>query len=289
MKKENSKATSCRPLLADLVLPVASEHRPQLDLALQKAIKSKRRIPFEMESLFKGSFFYCLKYAKAINSRIPEFLEKSLLETDTEDRIVVQSIIAYSKITKLPTDLKNLFFSIIKKQMKSKNKEIRSWALNRLYTFSTQSEIPFDMEKMILKNAKLAFKYCILKNKRIPENEEEVFKKFELSDSIEYTLHFFKGRLPLNLENTLIGDVHKCQAYASEIVCGKLPEKLHNFMLLNFEDLKEKHSTKQYFKLIKKSHKYTMNVLSDFHGEMKIKEVLKLLGDNEYNIKSNMH
>lgn len=264
------------------------------DFALKKAKRLNKKLPEEVEKLFEGSFFYCIKYAKILKSRVSDSLESSLAEElkkeNIEYRIAINSIITYSKFAKkISFDLENSFFELIKKIYNSQKDRLdpsNAWLANRLIAYASETEkaLPEDLEKIIWQHKDSAFSYITLFNKKVPsEWEEEVFNSFEPDEIIHYAISFFQGRLPENLEFLLLNDMEKCYVYSKEICFGKLPEKMHNALLLkSFEDFKEKEIFRLYMKLIKRSHNYTINVLSGFDKQTTIEDVLKSLGKMHY-------
>lgn len=97
------------------------------------------------------------------------------------------------------------------------------------YACRINSRLPEHFEREIKKDSQLSFNYVL-------NVIQEPFPEFEDSISqiptnlVVYAKEVVKGRLSEKLESCLIGDPYSCFEYSWQILDGRLPETLHNFM-----------------------------------------------------------
>jgi hypothetical protein len=247
--------------------------------ALRRASK-KGKLPEDVEKVF-NNLDYCFSYAKILNARLPSHLEEVVfnLLKETPDRLIANWLINYSRIVKkLPQKFENLFFKIVK--------ENKDWGADRVLSYFSNCQEPFPEEiENILWQSDSAYTYAIICKKRIPQKyEKERFENFLEHEIINYSLIIFKGRLPENLEALLAEDIRSAVYYAKKIMFGKLPDNVHNALLLkSFENnYHDKTILESYLKFIKESHNYTINALSGFDKTKTVEEVLHYLGKVDY-------
>lgn len=67
--------------------------------------------------------------------------------------------------------------------------------------------------------------------------------------AVLYSINKIKGRLPEDLEAGLASDPEACLLYAERVVGGRLPDHLHNALLLGAWDGADKEAVAEYVRL----------------------------------------
>jgi len=84
--------------------------------------------------------------------------------------------------------------------------------------------------------------------KRIPEIEKTIITNAFYS--LNYAQKIIKGRW-IEAENIIMTDPYHCFLYAKDVIKGKLPEKMHNMMILHGIENPNNPFVKGYFEFIK--------------------------------------
>lgn len=252
--------------------------------ALRRANR-KGKLPDEAESLFIGDPEFCFGYARALNSRLPEPLENSLIEElDDEkkyaDRTVANWIISYKQYS---PDIHPKLEKILLKRLKGHMGNRYDWATERALKYASLCEnVPAVLEKELWANEHGAIRYVMQSGKRIPESlEAGIFSKFDDEDVVIYAKKIFKGRLPDNLENLLANMPDAALNYAKEVMLGRLPEQVHTAMVMkSFENNREVGSTvSDYLDFVKMTYNYVRSTLANFDKKDTVGDVLKSIGE----------
>jgi hypothetical protein len=251
--------------------------------ALRRAVK-KGKLPDDVETLFLGDSNACLSYAKALNSRLPAKLEKSveaLLKdaSGCSDRNAVNWIVSYRHYS---TDISPGMEKTLVKRIKNYVSSRYDWGLEKALKYASLcAKVPPELERAMWASPHSAFRYAMQSGMRIPADlEAETISKFDEDEVIAYARKMFGGRLPAELEGILADMPEAAQAYAKDIMLGRLPEELHSAMVMrSFEDDETVRQTvSEYLKFVKKSYNYARNVLANFDKNATVEDVLKSIG-----------
>ena len=66
--------------------------------------------------------------------------------------------------------------------------------------------------------------------------------------AVLYAINKIKGRLPSEVEECLVGDPEACLLYSERVICGPLPDFLHNSMVLGDWAGGERDSVEEYLR-----------------------------------------
>ena len=97
------------------------------------------------------------------------------------------------------------------------------------YARKADTRLPIEFENALMEDPKLAYRYIVqVIGAPFPEFESAFSKNPSIL--VEYAKDILRGPFPEHLENCLAGDAFSCFEYSWQILDGRLPETLHNFM-----------------------------------------------------------
>ena len=99
-----------------------------------------------------------------------------------------------------------------------------------------------------MKVSELAYRKAWRAGKRLPELEYIIMTDPQIA--CFYAEDIIKGRW-IEAEDIIMNDPHETYCYAIQVIKGKLPEKIHNMMLLHAIKDPDNCYVKEYFEFIK--------------------------------------
>jgi hypothetical protein len=286
--------------------------------ALRRAKRRKERLPIEAEQLLKGRPDDCLSYARdVLNSRLPEYLEDSVLDHFE------------TNLAAVPSDPSGTSPNLYEKKRATIQKKASNWILNysqvgheagegeisekvmrlflkyasqnmeSMYDWGQPSSLRLaknlghnihqELESLLWSIPTTAIAYYRQSGKRIPEEFERLtLLEVDEQEFVEYVLAIFKGRAPENLEIILLEKPVTACRYAEIVLGSKLPEDIHSSLIMRtFGDMEEDESEAitSYLNFVKKTRYFTKKVLEEFDKTTTVEQVLKILGSSDFELK----
>lgn len=209
------------------------------------------------------------------HERIPE-AEHLFFNTTESPREILKSLIAYSCMANywdsedkipLPEELENLMHEKAKACIPETESPYDPH-VHELFHYCKRN--PEKAQKFIdLFEGKCGrlVQWAQFTKKRLPQHLEDSLSDPE--ELLTYAKEVIRGRLPEHLENVFFKDVHLATEYAFDVIRGfapvRLPDALHNFVLMQSYAEPDDHSIKTYIKAAENNPNKTGN--SPRHGD----------------------
>jgi uncharacterized protein YifE (UPF0438 family) len=141
--------------------------------------------------------------------------------------------------------------------------------VNNMLSYARHFDFDFkEAEHIIAKFADPAFRYAMeIKKARWPEGEKAILKNMDKAE--EYAT-FFKIQWP-EYEHKIRNKPKRIAIYAQKIIKGKLPDHLHNKMVMYSLDDKTKYIVTHYLNYLKRCEKNTIAYLRSITEEERAK------------------
>lgn len=193
--------------------------------------------------------------------RMPKEIEDLFFNSKEEPHIVLSSLIKYHHkigLESVPQELEDLLYEKAKASipnLESSNSivwDFRSFVFD-FRGYSNHNAEGFNVQRLVdlLKGkSEHLLQWAIWTDQRLPTHLED-----SLDDPdclLQYSKEVLKGRLPSHLEDVFHKDVHAATEYAFDVIRGfapvKLPDALHNFVIMESFKTPNDQSIKNYMK-----------------------------------------
>ena len=197
--------------------------------------------------------------------RMPKEVENLFFTTKESATEILNSLTDYhDRIDQfLPEELENLLYEKAKESIPNADESFSFEFLNYLRNRSAYEDDNYDerfsdeslsnIQKYIDlykgKSSQLV-RWAVWTNKRLPAHLEDSISDPE--ELLTYSKEVLRGRLPSHLEDVFLKDVHTATQYAFDVIRGfapvKLPDTLHNFVIMESFKNPNDHQIKTYMK-----------------------------------------